>query len=130
MYYIEGTIDAIEFNDNMVHFSVSPSSAFLVEIDGDKKMALFIEDKCEIKACDNVGKNPQEEQKSCEAKLVNPTKNKAGKEALWFHLSSIHSCNSSILFDAKNNRSTIRVRTNIPKEKEFTMMAAHSLRIM
>ena len=136
MYYTEGTIDAIELHDDCFYFSISPSSAFLIDIDGDRKMALFIEDKCNIMTCDiiAVGKNSPKEMTSRKAKLTEPTKNRVGKEVLWFHwsdLSGIHSCNfSRILVDAKNNRNAVRVCTNIPNANKFTVMAAHSLRIM
>ena len=70
MYYIEGTIDAIEIsgaNFGRLRFSLIPASERILSRDGGKKMALFTD------------------RSSPSALLVETGKNAAGKEVLWFH---------------------------------------------
>lgn len=88
MYYIEGTIDAIDIFNGKLRFSLLPSSGHLISRDNGDKKALFIDSDSSI------------------ATMVDPEKNANGKEIVWF------SCNKElrdVLLSAKNNRNPVRV---------------------
>lgn len=101
MYYIEGTIDALEIsgaNSERIRFSLTPASERILSRDGGKKMALFTESSSSV------------------ALLVEPDKNATGREVLWFHAEE-HLCN--ILLSAKNNRNTVWVWCDNPEKPEL-----------
>ena len=88
MYYIEGTIDAIDIFDGTLRFSLLPSSGHLVSRDDGSKKALFMESS------------------SPNATMVDTEKNANGKEIVWV------SCDKElrdVLLPAKCNRNMIRV---------------------
>lgn len=99
MYYIEGTIDAIDIFNGKFRFSLLPSNGHLVSRDNCDKEALFI---------DNNSSN---------AIIVAPDKNVNGKEVVWF---SIKKCLLHFLMSAKSNRNTIRVWCAEPEKTEPT----------
>lgn len=96
-YYIEGTIDALEMsgaNPGRIRFSLIPASEHILSRDGGKQKALFTDSS------------------SPSAVMVDPDKNAAGKDVLWFHAEG-HLCN--IVLSAKNNRNTIWVWCDNPE---------------
>lgn len=91
MYYIEGTIDAIEIamdNKQPLHFLLNPSTEFLKTVGDGTKKALFIGEKYDSALLEGV------------------VKNEKGTEALKFEISS---ADCTLLLEAKNNRNTVRV---------------------
>ena len=88
MYYIEGTIDAIDVFGTCIRFSLLPSNAHLLSIDEGEKKALFV--SCALN----------------DAKLIEPKKNATGKGIVWF---SVDANLLNVLLSAKNNRCSIRV---------------------
>lgn len=88
MYYIEGTIDAIDVFGSSIRFSLLPSNAHLMSRDEGKKTVLFV-------GCSTT-----------DAITTEPKKNATGKEIVWF---SADENLLSILLSAKTNRNTIRV---------------------
>ena len=100
MYYIEGTVDALEISGNApgrIRFSLIPASERIISRDEGKKMALFTDSA------------------SSAALLVEVGKNAAGREVLWFHAEE-HLCN--ILLSAKNTRNTIRTWCENPENTD------------
>lgn len=98
MYYIEGTIDALEIcgaNSDRIRFSLIPASERILSRDGGKKKALFTDST------------------SSAALLVEPDKNATGREVLWFHAKT---CLGNIILSAKNNRNTIWVWCDNPEK--------------
>ena len=88
MYYLEGTIDAIDVFNGKIRFSLLPSSEHLVSRDNGNKEALLIDSN------------------STNATMVSLEKNASGKEIVWF------SCDKElrdVLLSAKNSRNTVRV---------------------
>ena len=88
MYYIEGTIDAIDIFGNALRFSLLPSSGHLLSRDNGDKKVLFVDSD------------------SYNATIVDPEKNVSGKEVVWF---SKGEKQRDVLLTAKNNRNTVRV---------------------
>ena len=88
MYYVEGTIDAIDIFNGKLRFSLLPSSGHLISRDNGDKKALFIDIDSSI------------------ATLVDLEKNVSGKEVVWF---SEGEDLRDVLLMAKSNRNTIRV---------------------
>lgn len=101
MYYIEGTIDALEIsgaNSERIRFSLIPASERILSRDGGKKMALFTDSS------------------SPSAIMLDSDKNAAGKEIVWFHAEK-PLCN--IILSAKNNRNTVWVWCDNPEKPEL-----------
>ncbi|MBR1609516.1 MAG: hypothetical protein IJ678_07890 [Kiritimatiellae bacterium] len=88
MYYIEGTIDAIDLFNDTIRFSLLPASGHLLLCDDGSKKALFIE------SC------------SSNATMVESKKNANGKEIVWF---SADKDLCGVLLSAKNNRNLVRL---------------------
>ncbi len=115
MYYIEGIIDAIDFLPNATCFSLIPSAEFLLKIDGDKTMALFVQDAAGMMPNPRVKNAPIQTAKALNAKLISPVNNQSGKGTLWFLApQKFVFCPHNILLDAKNNRNCVRVRVSNP----------------
>lgn len=98
-FWTEGAIEAIAV-EQPVRFLLALSSAFLVEEAG-RKRALFLEG--------GAGKlvTAKNDEKADDAKLVKCTKNKAGKECLWFF--GDECANAELLLLAKNSRCNVRL---------------------
>lgn len=138
MYYIEGIIDAIDFLPNATCFSLIPSAEFLLKIDGDKTMALFVQDAAGMMPNPRVKNAPIQTAKALNAKLISPVNNQSGKGTLWFLApQSVAICPRNILLDVKNNRNCVRVRVADPdSRKQITgstplayAISAYSMRI-
>lgn len=101
MFYIEGTIDSLEFeirHFKLNRFSLVPSSEFMITLPDGTKKALFV---------DSFGKN------DCERTVASLTKAETkgtGKDVVYFEM---HSLSSQVLIDilvqAKYNSSKIGV---------------------
>lgn len=98
MYYIEGTIDAIDVFNGKLRFSLLPSSGHLLSRDDGDKKALFIDGNLH------------------NAILIDHDKNVNGKEVVWF---SFDKELRDVLLSAKNNRNTIRVWCPNPEKTEL-----------
>ena len=95
MFYIEGTIDAIQFDSKTIRISILPSAEFLVKLDHGIKKALFIE-----------------ETKGLTAVLIFPEKNSNGKEIVSFSIAEPKANCDLLLLGAKNNRNVLRMSVN------------------
>ena len=94
MYYIEGTIDAIELtvgNEKTLQFTLLPSTEFLQTMKDGAKKALFI---------DKSGKLAQ---------FAETMKNAHEKDVREFNSQNADCSLKCLLLEAKNNRNTVRV---------------------
>lgn len=94
MYYIEGTIDAIELtvgNSKTLHFTLLPSPEFLKTVLNEAKKVLFIDKSGETALFADAKKNDNE------------------KEVFGFAYANADCSFKCLLLEAKNNRNTVRV---------------------